>query len=50
MKTILKDILLHNSGFDKFMHKVECVNSITDINHECFITTVFTGKGTYYYQ
>ena len=47
MKTILKDIILHNNcWFDKFMHKVECVNSLTDINHECFITTVFTGKGS----
>ncbi len=47
MKTFLKDLLLHNNcEFDKFMHKVECVNSLTDINHECYITTAFTGKGS----
>lgn len=47
MRSILKDILLHNNcRFDKFMHRVECLNSLTDINHECFITTVFTGKGS----
>jgi hypothetical protein len=28
------------------MHKVGCVNSLTDIKHECFITKVYTCKGS----
>jgi len=47
MKTILKDILLHNNcEFDKFMLKVECVNSLTDIKHDCFVTIVYTCNGS----
>ena len=47
MESILKEILLHNNcEFDKFMLKVECVNAMTDINHECFVTIVYTGNGS----
>ena len=46
MKTILKEILVHNNcELDKFMQKSECINSLTDISHECFVTLAFTPKG-----
>ncbi|HAX50278.1 MAG TPA: hypothetical protein PK605_01105 [Ignavibacteria bacterium] len=47
MKSLLKDLLAHNNcDYEKYMYKVDCVNTITDVKHECFITTASTCNGS----
>ena len=44
--TILRDFLIQNgSQFEKYLYKVNCFNSKSETNLECFITPVLTKSG-----